>query len=158
MLRKLLLLILLIISSFAITAQPSKRPKVALVLSGGGAKGFAHLGVLKVLEEEKIPVDIIVGTSIGSIVGGLYAIGYSADDIIKLAKEGNWPELLSDYVPRRELDQTSKTEQQRYVITLPVAENKFPSLPSGMVNGQNVLNLFCGPMADLPANAEFTKF
>ncbi|MDD4490504.1 MAG: patatin-like phospholipase family protein, partial [Paludibacter sp.] len=82
MLKKTLLFLLVITcSSFAITAQSSKRPKVALVLSGGGAKGFAHLGVLKVLEEEKIPIDIIVGTSIGSIVGGLYAIGYTADAI-----------------------------------------------------------------------------
>jgi len=159
MLKKTLLFLLVITcSSFAITAQSSKRPKVALVLSGGGAKGFAHLGVLKVLEEEKIPIDIIVGTSIGSIVGGLYAIGYTADDIIKLAKEGNWPELLSDYVPRRELDQISKTEQQRYVISLPVAENKFPALPGGMVNGQNVLNFFCGLMANVPEQADFTKF
>ncbi|MEA4974672.1 MAG: patatin-like phospholipase family protein [Paludibacter sp.] len=158
MFRTLLTLILLIFCSFWSQAQDFKRPKVALVLSGGGAKGFAHLGVLKVLEEEKIPIDIVVGTSIGSIVGGLYAIGYTADDIIKLAKEGDWPELLSDFVPRRELDQTSKTEQQRYVITLPVAENKFPTIPSGMVNGQNVLNLFCGLMANLPENADFTKF
>lgn len=158
MLKKLLFLILIIFCPFAIPAQSLKRPKVALVLSGGGAKGFAHLGVLKVLEEEQIPIDIIVGTSIGSIVGGLYSIGYTADEIIKLAKEGNWPELLSDYVPRRELNQTSKTEQQRYVITLPVAENKFPVLPSGMVNGQNVLNLFCGLMANLPEHADFSKF
>lgn len=158
MFQKLLVLILLLCCSFYLQPQDVKRPKVALVLSGGGAKGFAHLGVLKVLEEEKIPIDIIVGTSIGSIVGGLYAIGYSADDIIDLAKKSNWPELLSDYLPRRELDQISKTEQQRYVINLPVAENKFPTLPSGMVNGQNVLNLFCGLTANLPENADFTKF
>ncbi len=155
--KDLLFLILIVIYSIASTIQAAERPKVALVLSGGGAKGFAHLGVLKVLEEEKIPIDIVVGTSIGSIVGGLYAVGYTADDIIKLAQEGKWPELLSDYVPRRELDQTSKTEQQRYVITLPVAENKFPVLPSGMVNGQNVLNLFCGLMANLPEHTDFTK-
>ena len=158
MLRKLFLLLCFACCALITYAQAAERPKVALVLSGGGAKGFAHLGVLKVLEDEKIPIDIIVGTSIGSIVGGLYAIGYTADDIIKLAKEGNWPELLSDYVPRRELDHISKTEQQRYVITLPVAENKFPVLPSGMVNGQNVLNLFCGLAANLPEHADFTQF
>ena len=158
MFQKLLALILLLCCSYHTYSQPVKLPKVALVLSGGGAKGFAHLGVLKVLEEEKIPIDIIVGTSIGSIVGGLYAIGYSSDYIIQLAKDGNWSEFLSDYVPRRELDLASKTEQQRYVITLPVAENKFPALPSGMVNGQNVLNLFCGLAANLPEHADFTKF
>ena len=58
--------------------KKTDRPKVALVLSGGGAKGFAHIGVLKVLEEEGIPIDLIVGTSMGSLVGGIYSIGYSA--------------------------------------------------------------------------------
>ncbi|MDD4198606.1 MAG: patatin-like phospholipase family protein [Paludibacter sp.] len=158
MFRKIFLLFLLLPILFVASAQPDERPRVALVLSGGGAKGFAHLGVLKVLEQEEIPIDIIVGTSIGSIVGGLYAIGYSADDIIQLAKDGDWPELLSDYVPRRELNQVSKTEQQRYVISLPIAENKFPVLPGGMVNGQNVLNLFCGLAANLPQHADFSKF
>lgn len=83
--------------------ETSSRPKVAVVLAGGGAKGFAHIGVLKVLEREGIPVDMIVGTSIGSIVGGLYAVGYTADQIEQLCKEQNWRRLLSDRIERRYL-------------------------------------------------------
>jgi len=158
MTRKLSSLFLSFFCCVALFPQTPQPPKVALVLSGGGAKGFAHLGVLKVLEEENIPIDIIVGTSIGSIVGGLYAIGYSADEIIQISEEANWTHLLSDFVSRRELTQASKTEQQRYVISLPIAENKFPVLPRGMVNGQNVFNLFCGLAANIPQDADFTTF
>lgn len=140
-----------------IFSQTAERPKVAVVLSGGGAKGFAHIGALKVLEEEGIPIDIIVGTSMGSIVGGLYSIGYSADQIAQMSLEENWPQLLSDYVPRKQLDNYSKIEQQRYVLTLPVLNHK-PELPNGMVKGQNVINLFCGLAANVPLNADFNQF
>jgi NTE family protein len=93
--RRFALLILLIALSFQVcSSQITKRPRVAIVLSGGGAKGFAHIGVLKVLEEEGIPVDIIVGTSMGGIVGGLYSIGYNADEIGKMAISENWSQIL----------------------------------------------------------------
>lgn len=157
MFRQFLISILLFSFVFAVFSQDSQRPKVAVVLSGGGAKGFAHIGALKVLEKEGIPIDIVVGTSIGSIVGGLYAIGYSADDIEKMARQSDWTELLSDYVPRRELDMSSKIEHQRYVFNLPVSEKKLFTLPGGMVNGQNVMNLFCGLAGNLPLQADFTK-
>lgn len=155
--RPLLILILLLSGVFAVFSQNVQRPKIAVVLSGGGAKGFAHIGVLKVLEQEGIPVDIMVGTSIGSIVGGLYSIGYTADDIEKMARQSDWTELLSDYVPRRELDLSSKIEHQRYVFNLPVSEKKLFTLPGGMVNGQNVMNLFCGLAGNVPLQADFTK-
>ena len=72
------------------------RPKVGLVLGGGGAKGAAAIGILKELEREKIPVDYIAGTSIGAIIGGLYAQGYRADDLEKLFRSQNWLALLAD--------------------------------------------------------------
>ena len=78
----------------------AQRKKVGVVLSGGGAKGVAHIGVLKVLEKAGIPVDVIVGTSMGSIVGGLYAIGYSADQLDSLVRVQDWMFLLSDKVNR----------------------------------------------------------
>ncbi|HPS11753.1 MAG TPA: patatin-like phospholipase family protein [Prolixibacteraceae bacterium] len=158
-LRTPVLLVLLLLEGFgAALAQEAQRPKVAVVLSGGGAKGFTHIGVLKVLEEEGIPIDLIVGTSMGGIVGGLYSIGYSADEIAQLSMESNWPQLLSDYVPRTQLDEYSKTDQQRYVLKLPFSFDKKPLLPGGMVNGQNILNLFCGLTANVPYQADFTKF
>ncbi|NJO91862.1 MAG: hypothetical protein HC831_25025 [Chloroflexia bacterium] len=70
------------------------RPKIGLVLSGGGAKGLMHIGVLKLIEKYNIPIDYITGTSMGSIVGALYSIGHSADEIEKIAKNLDWEEVL----------------------------------------------------------------
>lgn len=92
-----LVLSLLAATSWAAGGRPaSKRPKVALVLGGGGAKGAAEVGVLKVIEQTGVPIDCIVGTSIGSIIGGLYAIGYRANDLDSLFTHQNWLELFND--------------------------------------------------------------
>ncbi len=141
-----------------IDSLPMGRPKVALVLSGGGAKGFAHIGVLKVLEQEGIPVDIIVGTSIGSLVGGIYSIGYSADEIENIVKSMNWDATLSDDVPRLFQAKYLQELKQRYVLSLPLSERIQPTLPGGMMNGQNVLNVFCGLMGEVPYDADFAEF
>ncbi len=130
--------------------------KIALVLSGGGAKGFAHIGVLKVLEEEGIPVDLIVGTSIGSLVGGIYSIGYSADELEKLVKSMNWETTLSDDVNRAFLSRNDQQLKQRYVFSLPI--NGKLSLPQGVIKGQNVLNILCGLAGNVPVDADFSKF
>ena len=81
MLRFFLRCLFMLILCFSAVAQEKERPKVGLVLSGGGAKGFAHIGVLKVLEEEGVKIDYIGGTSMGAIIGGLYAAGYTADQL-----------------------------------------------------------------------------
>lgn len=158
-LKRLCMVFILAVVCFQVCESQSViRPKVAVVLSGGGAKGFAHIGVLKVLEQEGIPIDIIVGTSMGSIVGGLYSIGYSADEIRDLALTEDWQELLSDRTPREELDQYSRIRQQRYALTLPISLQKKPAIPNGLINGQNIINLFCGLTANVPQNADFSKF
>ncbi|HRW89390.1 MAG TPA: patatin-like phospholipase family protein, partial [Flavobacteriales bacterium] len=90
-----LLALLLLLNT---SAQDDARPKVGLVLSGGGAKGICHIGVLKVLEEEGIRPDLITGTSMGSLVGGLYACGYSADDIERIVLGIRWDELMTNKV------------------------------------------------------------
>ena len=97
-LRRLLCIGLLLL--FATSTVEAQRKKVGVVLSGGGAKGVAHIGVLQVLEKAGIPVDVIVGTSMGSIVGGLYAIGYSADQLDSLVRVQDWMFLLSYKVNR----------------------------------------------------------
>ena len=76
------------------------RPKIGLVLSGGGAKGFAHIGVIKVLEKAGVKIDYIGGTSMGAVVGGLYASGYNATQIDSIFHKVNFDELLNDYIPR----------------------------------------------------------
>lgn len=139
------------------TVKKADRPKVAVVLSGGGAKGFAHIGVLKVLEEEGIPIDIIVGTSIGSLVGGIYSIGYSASELENLVKTLNWEIVLSDEVSRTFLSKNDQMLKQRYIFSLPITGEKKLTLPQGLIKGQNVMNIFCGMAGNVPADANFEK-
>lgn len=152
------LLFSLLFISENIQAQESSRPQVAVVLSGGGAKGFAHIGALKVLEEQGIPIDIIVGTSMGSIVGGLYSLGYSATDIELMAKSQNWTHLLTDNVNRRQLSKNMRHSHQRYALSIPTEEQLKPSIPQGAIHGQNILNLFCDLAGEVPVNADFDNF
>lgn len=133
-----------------------ERPTVAVVLSGGGAKGFTHVGVLKVLEEEGIPIDLIVGTSMGSLVGGLYCTGYSADSLLYLMHQQNWDTLISDMVSRKHLTTIDREMQQRYLISIPIKEKRL-IVPQGAMKGQNVINLFSGFTANFPSNGDFMK-
>src|SRR5665647_902659 len=133
------------------------RPKVAVVLSGGGAKGFSHIGVLKVLEEEGIPIDIIVGTSIGGLVGGIYSLGYTAKEMEDICKSQDWQSLLFDDFPRFYLSKADRALQQKYLFTLQVDEKNKISLPQGVIKGQNVLNLLCGLAGNVPIDMDFRK-
>ncbi len=110
-------------------------PKVGLVLSGGGAKGIAHVGVLKALEESGIRPDYIAGTSMGAIVGGLYAIGYSADAIEKILERVDWGLVLSNQVPLDYISFEEKEYFNRFMLEFPV-EGLSVKLPSGLIEGQ----------------------
>jgi len=93
--KNILLICLLFAVSFGSSAQvPERRPSLGLVLSGGSALGIAHIGVLKVMEEAGLRPDYITGTSMGSIIGGFYALGYSADSLLKICKAVNWDLIL----------------------------------------------------------------
>lgn len=120
----------------------AQRKKVGLVLGGGGAKGAAHVGVIKVLEEAGIPIDYIAGTSIGSIVGGLYSVGYSVGALDTLFRTQDWVYLLSDQVQRRHRSFTSKEMREKYLVSLPFSKDQKAELPAGVVSGQNIYNLF----------------
>ncbi len=132
------------------------RPKVGLVLSGGGAKGFAHVGVLKVIDELGIPIDFIAGTSMGSLIGGFYAIGYSAVDIEKIILNQNWEDLLTDNVSRNFVPIYEKKDFERYILSFPI-KPKGIVLPSGIVEGQNVINLFERLTIDYHDEMDFKK-
>lgn len=136
--RVILLLILmnLCLTSFA------QRKKVGLVLGGGGAKGAAHVGVLKVLEEAGIPIDYIAGTSIGSIIGGLYSIGYDVNQLDNMFRNQDWVFLLSDQVHRHHRSFPSKEVKEKYLLNIPFTKNQKMPLPAGVVSGQNILSLF----------------
>ena len=99
LLQRLAISLLLLLFCLPLVA----RPRIALVLSGGGAKGAAHIGVLKVLEEERIPVDMVLGTSMGSYVAGMYAMGYSADEVARKTLALDWNQGYQDKVTRQEL-------------------------------------------------------
>lgn len=116
------------------------RPKVGLVLSGGGAKGFAHIGVLKVLEKAGVKVDYIGGTSMGAVVGGLYASGYSAQQIDSIFKQTDFDALLSDYIPRASKNFYEKNNDERYAFTLPVHKMKV-GIPTAISRGMYNYNL-----------------
>ena len=100
------------------------RPTVALVLSGGGAKGAAHVGVIKYLESIGMPVDIVMGTSMGGLVGGIYALGYDADHLDSLIRDIDWDRALSDKVPREYLSYSSIKYKEKYVLSFPFFYNR----------------------------------
>jgi len=137
--------------------EKTGRPKIALVLSGGGAKGFAHIGVLKVLEEEGFPIDLIVGTSMGGLVGGIYSLGYNASELETLVKALDWETVFADEIPRAYRSKNDQLIKQRYLFSLPINGDKKLSLPQGLIKGQNVLNIFCGLAGNVPPDADFSK-
>ncbi|WP_019669186.1 patatin-like phospholipase family protein [Eudoraea adriatica] len=119
--------------------EPDKEPKVGLVLSGGGAKGMAHIGALKVIEEAGITIDYIGGTSMGAIVGALYASGYSANELDSLFREADFDDLIQDNLPRGAKTFYEKEDSERYALTLPFDKFKI-SFPSAISGGQRIYN------------------
>src|SRR5690606_6915180 len=119
---------------------PAKQPKVGLVLSGGGAKGFAHIGVLKVIDSLGVKIDYVAGTSMGAIVGSLYASGYSGKQLDSIFKSLNFDDVVSDNLPRSAKTFYERDNSEKYAVTLPFDNFKI-KLPSALSRGQNVYNL-----------------
>lgn len=117
--------------------EKQEKPKIGLVLAGGGAWGFAHVGVLRVLEQEKIPISYISGTSIGSIIGSLYSMGYTVDELEELIHRTNWFDVLNDEIDRRDISAYNKNSFQDYIFGFSLKENEI-SLPGGIIEGQKV--------------------
>ncbi|RXQ91556.1 hypothetical protein EO244_12490 [Ancylomarina salipaludis] len=162
--HKILLSSLILLLSLNLSAQNKQdslkkgaRPKIGLVLSGGGAKGFAHIGVLKVLEELNMPIDYIAGTSMGSIIGAFYAMGYSATEIEKLVLSQDWETLLSDKISRKYIHVKDKINLDRYVISFPIKPTGI-RIPAGIVQGQNIINLFEKNTIEFHNKTDFRKF
>ena len=118
------------------------RPKIALVLGGGGAKGAAHIGILSILEKNNVPIDIVVGTSIGSYVGGLVALGYNAQEIKSFMFSTQWEKGFSDFISREDLLYEDKKMRDKYNLTLRIGyrDGKF-KLPGGLLIGQSALQV-----------------
>src|SRR2546430_2224305 len=118
------------------------RPRVGLVLSGGGARGAAHIGVLKILEQMRVPIDAIAGTSMGAVVGGLYASGLSARDIEKIMTSINWQDAFRDRPPREDLTLRRKQEDESFLVKFPLGVRAgHILLPKGLVQGQGLTQM-----------------
>lgn len=122
------------------TEESGKKPKIGLVLSGGGAKGFAHIGFLKAMEEAGVRPDYITGTSMGSVVGALYALGYSPKQMEEIMREVDWEETLSNKVPLNRIAFEEKNYYSRYLLVLPLTKQG-PKIPTGAIEGQNLYML-----------------
>jgi NTE family protein len=136
--------------------QETSRPKVGLVLSGGGAKGLAHIGVLKTLDSLNIKVDYIAGTSMGAVVGGLYAAGYSANQLDSIFSALDVNALLQDYTPRDSKSFYEKRNDEMYALTLPFTNFKL-GLPSGLSKGSYNYNLISRLTKHVSHEREFNK-
>lgn len=152
MIKKLLFFVL--VCPLFLLAQ--EQPKIGLVLSGGGAKGFAHIGVLKELEKAGVQIDYIGGTSMGAVIGGLYSSGYKPEQIEKIIADIDFMALLQDKIPRREKPYFEKRHVEKHAFSLPIKKGSI-GLPLGLSKGQNVLNLFTELLAPVDGITDFSK-
>jgi NTE family protein len=143
----------------AASGQTPHRPKVALVLSGGGARGSAHLGVMQVLERYHVPVDLVVGTSMGSIMGGLYASGWSTEDMDTKLTSIDWGSVFVDKLQREDKSFRRKEDDSRFLIPLKMRFSHWkPYVPPAVIGGQNLQLLFEGLAIEATGETDFDRF
>ena len=157
--RKVFMLLACVLVCGTVSAQQeeTERKKVAVVLSGGGAKGMAHIGVLKVLEKAGIPVDIVTGTSMGSIIGGLYAIGYNANALDSMVRVQDWTYVISDREDMRNQSIDDRQKQNTYFFTTGMTIGKRDMNAGGFIKGKNLAELFQQLCTGYTDSLDFTK-
>ena len=157
--RRLLSCLLLCLCPLMLYAAEAPRPKVGLVLSGGAARGLAHVGVLKALEEQGIHIDAIAGTSMGAVIGGLYASGYKIDELEKLALGIDWKEALSDAPEREDIPFRRKQDDRDFLVKqkLSFRDDGSLGLPLGVIQGQNLALLLESLLAHSSDIRDFDK-
>ena len=159
--KKIVLMIVAVLMTGTANAQLDstavKRKKVGVVLSGGGAKGMAHIGVLKVLEKAGIPVDIVTGTSIGSIVGGLYAIGYNAHSLDSMVRTQDWTYVITDKEDLRKQSLLDRKKQNTYLFNTGLTIGKRDMSAGGIIRGKNLAELFQKLFVGYTDSLDFNK-
>jgi len=156
--RLLLLVVAVVLLCSSVSAQQAmQRKKVGVALSGGGAKGMAHIGVLKVLERAGIPVDIVTGTSMGSIIGGLYAIGYNANALDSMVRVQNWETLISDREDLRYQSLSDRKKQYTYLFTTEKVSGKRNRSAGGLIQGKHLAELFQRVCTGYTDSLDFSK-
>jgi len=157
LMKHLPFIIFLIISTFTFSQEKGEQDiKVGLVLSGGGAKGLAHIGALKVIEESGVRIDYIGGTSMGAIIGALYASGYSATQLDSIFRQTDFSTLIQDDIPRSAKTFYEKQEAEKYALVLPFDKFKI-GFPSGLSKGQNVYNLLSKLTSHVSTVSDFSE-
>jgi len=132
----------MIVAAVQPVATAPHRLRIGLVLSGGGARGIAHVGVLQVLEKLHVPIDAIAGTSMGAVVGGLYASGLSPEQIEATLRSVNWQEAFRDRPPREDLTLRRKQEDENFLVNFPIGiKGGRPVLPTGLIEGQSLTEM-----------------
>jgi len=141
-----------------VRSEVTDRPKIGLVLGGGGARGYAHVGVLKKLEEMRIPYDYIAGTSMGSIVGGFLATGMESDELARVVRDADWDDLFKDKTPREDLPFRRKADDDLGLYGPKLGIGKDSSLlPKGVVSGQKVIFMFESVASQRVNTTDFNK-
>ena len=133
------------------------RKKVAVVLSGGGAKGMAHIGALKVLERAGIPIDIVTGTSMGSIIGGLYAIGYNANSLDSMVRVQDWSYVITDKEDMSKQSLSDRKKQNTYAFNRGITLGKRNYNDGGIIQGKNLAELFQQLCVGFTDSLDFSK-
>ncbi|MDP9503007.1 patatin-like phospholipase family protein [Pseudomonas protegens] len=157
--RRLLSCLFLCLLPLLAQSSEAPRPKIGLVLSGGAARGMAHIGVLKALEEQGIRIDAIAGTSMGAVIGGLYASGYKIDELEKLALNIDWRQALSDAPPREDVPFRRKQDDRDFLVKqkLSFRDDGSLGLPLGVIQGQNLALLLESKLAHASDTRDFDK-
>ncbi|MFJ7145907.1 MAG: patatin-like phospholipase family protein [Pseudomonas protegens] len=157
--RRLLSCLFLCLLPLLAQSTEAPRPKIGLVLSGGAARGLAHVGVLKALEEQGIRIDAIAGTSMGAVIGGLYASGYKIDELEKLALNIDWRQALSDAPPREDVPFRRKQDDRDFLVKqkLSFRDDGSLGLPLGVIQGQNLALLLESKLAHASDTRDFDK-
>ena len=159
--KRALLILAAVLMVFTAKAQDENvgndRKKVAVVLSGGGAKGMAHIGVLKVLERAGIPVDIVTGTSMGSIIGGLYSIGYNSHALDSMVRVQDWSYVITDKEDLRNQSLSDRRKQYTYVYTTGMTIGKRDVNAGGLIKGKNLAELFQQLCVGYTDSLDFSK-
>ena len=153
-----LFLILSGYSLFSFTQSPNGRPKIGVTLSGGGAKGLAHIGILKAIDSAGLKVDYVTGTSMGGVIGSLYSIGYSADTLAKIVRTIDWDQLLSNQSGLRSLFMEEKDEYAKYDIELPWVNHHF-KISTGFLEAEELwlkLSELYFPVTDIKDFSQFS--
>ena len=165
--KRLIIIFLMLIGVLNYTEEQNKNSNevieeksdknIGLVLSGGSAKGLAHVGILKVLDREKVPIEYVTGTSMGSIIGALYTSGYTVEEIEQIALNMDWVSLFNDKIPRDEKGATRNYFEDRNSLVLPM-EGMSPKLPNGAVGGKSASEKLGELFYGVDGIRDFTKF